>query len=861
MTELATPGGSEREADADVQHGASASAALRLGLLAVFLAGMAALVASMWLPAVAVSTHRFAVQWWYLAAGFAAAEMLPVHLEIRRHTWSTTLTAVPLVIGLVHSAPVAVILGQLLGCVIAWGIIRRQAIHKLAFNAATAALEASLAVVVYHALVGTRAVVDPKVWLAVVLAVLVEETVSSMAVFLALLSLSGNTPSGLINNFLTGATVSSTSAVLVIGGLIVVDVQPYAAGLLAIITAVVALGYYELTVIRRRYAGLQMLYGFTQAMQHSKRHSDIVQDLLRITRELLGAELAELTLHDEQGKLTTHLLDVDSYSSSDSNQSPSWTAVGESPNGLLATNGTREKQSRTWLNAQGWTDGMVAPLVRNGETIGTMAVGNREGKVATFDKENLKLFVTLVGHAAVSLENHTLIDQLEWEATHDTLTGLGNRREFYRDLAVALRERQPGAKLAVALVDLDRFKEINDTFGHHTGDMYLQWLGRRFKSDFPAGVTATRLGGDEFAFFIGYEGTADEARSVIEKILHPLWSQPFAIGEVDVVMSASTGVSVAPDHAEDPITLLQRADVAMYLAKEDRSGIALYSTERDTYSPRRLGLASALKSAIEHDELMVVFQPKLDLTTGQIDGAEALVRWQHPTEGLVFPDQFIPIAERTGLIGPLTDVVIDKALAQCAQWHERLPCLGVAVNLSVTSLADDGLVDSVARMLARHQIASEFLTLEVTETQIMEDERRNAAVLEELAQLGVSISVDDFGTGYSSLSYLSRLPVNQVKIDRSFVGMMDISSNDAAIVRSVIELGRTLGIAVVAEGVETRSKLETLAELGCTIAQGYYIGAPMSSDDFLTMAEEWTMERVSTALFPSPEARAKLHAL
>ncbi|HML00116.1 MAG TPA: bifunctional diguanylate cyclase/phosphodiesterase [Acidimicrobiales bacterium] len=861
MSQLTTPDSSGREEGADVRRRASASAAFRLGLLAVLVGGLAALVAATWLPVVSESTHRLALQWWYLAAGFTAAELLPVHLEIRRHTWSTTLTAVPLVIGLVYSVPLAVVLGQLLGCVMAWGIIRRQAVHKLAFNAATAALEASLAVAVYHALAGTRAVVDPRIWMAVVLAVLVEEIVSSMAVFLALLCLSGSRPPSLVSNFLPGATVSSTSTVLVIGGLIVVRVQPYAAGLLAVITAVVALGYYELTAVRRRYAGLQMLYSFTQAMQQSKRPSDIVQNLLAVTRELLGSEIAELTLRDEQGKLGMHVLDGETYSTSESDQTPAWIAVAESPDGLLATNGTRERLPRSWLEAQGWTDGMLAPLVRNGETIGTMAVGNREAKIATFDRENLKLFVTLAGHAAVSLENYTLIDQLEWEASHDTLTGLGNRRQFYRDLALALRERQPGTKLAVALVDLDRFKEINDTFGHHTGDMYLKWLAQRFKSEFPPGVTATRLGGDEFAFFVAYEGTAEEARSAIEKILRPLWSQPFAIGEVDVVMSASTGVSVAPDHAEDAITLLQRADVAMYLAKEDHGGITLYSTERDTYSPRRLGLASALRSAIEQGQLMVVFQPKLDLVTGRIDGAEALVRWQHPTEGLVFPDQFIPIAERTGLIVPLTNVVLDQALARCAEWHKTLPGLGVAVNLSVTNLADPGLIDSVKSILARHQVPSECLTLEVTETQIMENQKVNAAVLEELAQLGVSISVDDFGTGYSSLAYLSRLPVNQLKVDRSFVGMMDVSPNDAAIVRSVIELGRTLGISVVAEGVETKSKLETLVELGCTDAQGYYIGAPMSSDDFLTMAKEWKMERVSTVHSPRADARTKLHAV
>lgn len=860
MTDPVTSGESRRDADVSVLERALASAAFRLWLLAVVVGGAAALVAWTRLPADA-GRPWVSIPWLLLVAAFAACEEFPVHLEIRQHSWSTTLTAVPLVIGIVYCAPVAVVLGQVLGCLIAWGVIRRQALHKLAFNVATAALEATLAVIAYHALAASRTVVDPRVWIALLAAVLIEEVLSSIAVFGAIYCLTARPPSAVLENFVTGGIVSSTGASLVIGGLIVVHVQPYAAGLLAVITAVVGLGYHELAGLRRRYAGLQMLYGFTQAMQQSKVASNIVEDLLGITRDLLSAEAAELTLREESGKLISHLLVADGYSRNESDHSPSWTVAGDCGGGLLAPIGTTDKRARTWLESQGWSDGMVAPLVRNGETIGTMAVGNREGDVATFDKENLKLFETLVGHATVSLENHSLIDQLEWEATHDTLTGLGNRREFYRNLAAALRQRQPGTKLAVALVDLDRFKEINDTFGHHTGDMLLQWLGRQFKSELPPGVKATRLGGDEFAFFVSYDGAADEAKSVIEGILRPLWSQAFAIGDVDVVVSASTGVSVAPDHAEDPVTLLQRADVAMYLAKEDHSGVATYSTERDTYSPRRLGLASALKTAIEDQQLILMFQPKLDLGTGRIDGAEALVRWQHPTEGLIPPDQFIPIAERTGLIVPLADVVIDNALSRCAQWNERMPGVGVAVNLSVANLTNGDVVESIADMLARHDVAPGCLTLEVTETQIMEDEMHTAAILEALSELGVRISVDDFGTGYSSLAYLSRLPVDEVKIDKSFVGVMEINPNDAAIVRSVIELGRTLGIEVVAEGVETRSKLESLVELGCTVAQGYYIGAPMSSDDFLATATDWKMERHVPRLFSPPPTHTSLHAV
>ena len=322
-------------------------------------------------------------------------------------------------------------------------------------------------------------------------------------------------------------------------------------------------------------------------------------------------------------------------------------------------------------------------------------------------------------------------------------------------------------------------------------------------------------------------------------LLKPLWAEAFEIGDVKVAVDASTGVAVAPDHAEDPVTLLQRADVAMYLAKGDHSGVAGYTTERDIYSPRHVGLASALGTAIQHGELVVYYQPKLDLATNLITGAEALARWLHPTDGLIMPDQFIPIAERTGLIVPLADVVMEQALSACAAWAERFPGTGVAVNLSIGNLTNDKLITSLAALLQRYKVPPELLVLEVTESQIMEDEKHHIAKLEALADLGVKISVDDFGTGYASFAYLTRLPVQQVKIDKSFVGLMDVSPNDAAVVRSVIELGKDLGIEVVAEGVETEANLQILRQLGCSVAQGYHIGVPSPPVEFLTMATEW----------------------
>jgi diguanylate cyclase (GGDEF)-like protein len=825
-----------------------ASPLLRLWILISVVTALSALVLVFRLPAAPTHHHGIVAPWWVLVGGFVAAEVFPVHLDIRRNTWSATLSEVPLIIGLALSPSISVVFGQVLGCVIAWGLIRRQAAHKLAFNTSIAALEAAMAVIVYHAIAGNQSVLSPRAWLAAFAAMIVEAVVSSLGVAMAITALTGKQPAGVFENFLVGGVMaSSCGTTLALCAAMVLRTQPWALILLCGTAVILAIGYHQLAATRRRYSGLQLLYGFTEAMQDSTVKSGVIESLLRTTRKLLGADVAEVVLRHEQGHVSRHLLDLDGLVETEQSTSPSWVAAEGSKGSLLARNGTRDRAAATWLKEQGWQDGMVVSLRRNGETIGTMAVANREGDVATFDAENLKVFETLANHAAMSLENHELIDQLQWEALHDTLTGLGNRREFYRSLATALAERQTGAKIAVALVDLDRFKEINDTFGHHAGDTFLQWLGQRFKELLPSEVTVARLGGDEFAVFLPFEGDVDAATTIMERLLRPLWEEAFVIGDMEVAVNASTGVAVAPDHAEDPVTLLQRADVAMYLAKGDRSGVAGYTRERDTYSPRRIGLASALRVAIEQGELTVFFQPKLDLTTDRIVEAEALVRWQHPSEGLILPDQFIALAERTGMIVPLAEVVLDQSLAACAEWRRRLPDAGVAVNLSIGNLTNDKIVTSVAELLRRHDVAPSCLTLEVTESQIMEDEAQHVAVLEALAAIGVKIAVDDFGTGYASFSYLTRLPVHQVKIDKSFVALMDRSPNDAAVVRSVIELGRDLGLTVVAEGVESETNLRTLRHLGCAVAQGYHIGAPMPSTEFEAFAHRWNAaERPTT---------------
>jgi diguanylate cyclase (GGDEF)-like protein/PAS domain S-box-containing protein len=420
---------------------------------------------------------------------------------------------------------------------------------------------------------------------------------------------------------------------------------------------------------------------------------------------------------------------------------------------------------------------------------------------------------------------------LEHQALHDVLTDLPNRVLLLDRLEQAIlasgRLRTP---LALLIMDLDRFKEVNDTFGHHVGDQLLMQVGPRLRHQIRASDTIARLGGDEFAILLPTVANAEAAIAMGKKLIRAL-EAPFSVEENAFDIGASLGIAIAPDHGGDAATLLRRADVAMYIAKQSNSGYAVYSAEQDRNSPTRLALMSELRYAIDHAQLVLHYQPKVAIAGGTFRQVEALVRWRHPQHGLMPPDEFIPLAERTGLIGPLTSWVLNEALAQCRMSRDQGLALDVAVNLSGRSLQDPSLVDLVGELLQRWRIPPAALMLELTESSIMSDPDHVMLVLERLRALRVGLSIDDFGTGYSSLSHLRLLPVDEIKIDKSFVLDMLTNASDEAIVRSTIQLCQNLGRKVVAEGVEDEATYERLRELGCDFAQGFHIARPMPGSE------------------------------
>ena len=419
---------------------------------------------------------------------------------------------------------------------------------------------------------------------------------------------------------------------------------------------------------------------------------------------------------------------------------------------------------------------------------------------------------------------------LEHQALHDVLTDLPNRVLLLDRLEQALlASGRQNTSLALLIMDLDRFKEVNDTFGHHVGDQLLMQVGPRLRHQIRASDTIARLGGDEFAIVL--PGVASEGATAMGKKLIRALEAPFLVENNAFDIGASLGIAIAPDHGSDAATLLRRADVAMYIAKQSNSGYAVYSAEQDRNSPTRMALMSELRYAIDHAQLVLHYQPKVDLASGTFRQFEALVRWRHPQHGLMPPDEFIPLAERTGLIGPLTSWVLNEALAQCRMSRDHGLALDVAVNLSGRSLQDASLVDLVGELLNRWRIPPASLMLELTESSVMSDPDHVMGVLERLRALRVCLSIDDFGTGYSSLSHLRLLPVDEIKIDKSSVVDMLSNASDEAIVRSTIQLCQNLGRKVVAEGVENQATYERLRELGCDLAQGFHIARPMPGSE------------------------------
>ncbi len=505
------------------------------------------------------------------------------------------------------------------------------------------------------------------------------------------------------------------------------------------------------------------------------------------------------------------------------------TVESEVPVHLLSPTGQFRLDGHTflWASASIPGAGLSLVLLRSAEPPSVSFVSSLGGRLALtgFVVIWIAVWGALLVAGTIARRFDEQNAKLAYQALHDELTGLPNR-VLLRDrleaaIRLAAREKRSQSLL---VMDLDRFKEVNDTLGHQAGDELLQRVSERLLSVLRQSDTPARLGGDEFAILLpntGATGAVICARKVLES-LRPY----FGVHDVEFEVATSIGIAVYPQHGMDVETLIQHADVAMYQAKATKSGYALYAPEEDPHSLKRLTLSSDLRGAIDEDQFLLHFQPKVCLSSGRVVGAEALLRWQHRHRGFVPPDEFIPIAEQTGLIQGLTDWVLLRSMEQCRAWLDRGIECSIAVNLSPHNVQDPHLPGRIAHWLNRLDLPPRLLRLELTETAAMSDLQSAAATFDQLSSMGLQIAIDDFGTGMSSLAYLKRLPVSEIKIDKSFVIDMNEDENNAVIVRSIIDLSHNIGCEVVAEGVEDRETLRHLQGLGCDVAQGYYLSKP-----------------------------------
>ncbi len=501
--------------------------------------------------------------------------------------------------------------------------------------------------------------------------------------------------------------------------------------------------------------------------------------------------------------------------------------------------------AREALLAAGLRTGVVIPLHDESTPLGFVALFYADADIPFVDESEMKTLDSVSRTLSMAIVNARHVEHLRHHARHDALTGLPNRASLHEAFDEISASAVPGNHPAVMLLDLDRFKEINDALGHHTGDRLLAGLAQRLVASVGSGSAVTcRLGGDEFAVVLRHVDTEGEALAQARAISDAL-AQPFEIDGTSLRVGASVGVAVFPEHGTDSHELLRAADVAMYRAKALSLGACLYDRDADTHSPARLALITDLGNAINRGELVMHYQPKLDLRTGGIAGFEALVRWQHPTQGLLYPGAFIHLAEASEVVHPFTRAVLDRSMTDCATLRRHGLFQPIALNLSARNLIDDRCVQDIERLIEAHGLHYADIELEITETAIMHDPGQVARLLSHLDRRGIGLAIDDFGTGYSSLAHLKRLPLDALKVDRSFVRDMTTDEHDAAIVRSTIALAHSLGMEVTAEGVEDAATVAMLRTMGCDMIQGFHISHPLPLEALLDWVAARSAERAA----------------
>ncbi len=817
---------SDQAASTSTRFSGQFSPERRVEVLAVVLTALAAALI-LTVPDVSESTRPSpAIVTVVLALGFAATEFSVFKFTFRRESIRFSVSEIPLAFSLVYLAPGPALVVRVLGYIAVVLFTLRLPLYKVALNVAMLAFEVALGFVVFRGIVRSVGSGDTQLVVAAIVTTAICGLVSSIIVSLAISQFEGGLWSRIGTELRVAwwlFLVNATLAGMVLG---LELISPY---LVLIALVPIGLLWYIIKAygaLDQRLRDLDAVHGFTGAVGQSLDPDEIISAALAETAEVLRTDAAAVVLfNDSDGAILKVHGTVGLHLPTDAGDG-SWRSLILSERATLVSGaqlGPLKTSGSTIVEI------MVAPIRDGSGVIGLLVVAGRTGAGSRFGSDDVVRLQNLTEQLTASLRRGMLHQRIEREARHDSLTGLPNRLSFEHSVIDAARAQPRDDLLFVMMIDLDRFKEVNDTLGHHAGDELLVEVGDRLTAVLGPDDVLARLASDEFAI-VGHRRTHAE---MVEFAWHCVRNvgRPVTLDGLEIVVTASAGVAVIDDDHEEGATL-RYADIAMYNAKTQRLGVDVYRAEIDRRTPARLSMLGDLRAAIEGDGLRVHLQPKLDLASGTVVGAEALVRWTHPVRGVVPPTQFVRVAEDTGLIKQLTDVMLHLGIGHLREIHDRGYHLGLAVNLSTHDLLDSKLAQRVEEHLGANGVDASMLTLEITESSLLIDAPRARSTINELHEVGVRLSIDDFGTGYSSLSYLRRLPVAELKIDQSFVANLLLDEQDEVIVRSTIDLGHNLGLVVVAEGVENNEVLERLRVFGCDVAQGYCISRPLDPGQF-----------------------------
>ncbi len=762
-----------------------------------------------------------------ICCSFGAVEFSVLRFMFRRESLAFSLSEIPLAFCLVYLAPGPAVAVRVIGAMTMIFVIRRPPTYKALLNVAMFAFEMSLAFVLFRGIVDAAGDSNTVLVVAAIVATAACGVVSSLVVSIAISRFEG----GLWQRIGTELRiawwlflVNATLAGMVLG---LALISPW---LLLVALIPIGLMWYIIKAygaIDQRLRDLHAVHGFTGRVGQSLDPNEIGRAAIVEAAALLRTEGAALVLFDHGAGRVTQVHGAVDVRLPDDITDDAWSSLIASDR-VVRISGSDLDGIR--LPGSTPREVMVSPIGDESGVIGMVVIAGRGGAGKRFGVDDTVRLQNLTEQLAASLRRGMLHQRIEREARLDGLTGLPNRVSLERSLTDFASKHGQG-QLFVVLIDLDRFKEVNDTLGHHAGDHLLIEVAQRLGRQLGPSDVLARLAGDEFAI-VGERRNREEMLELAWACVREV-GRPVTLDGLEIVVTASAGLAIVGDDAEEGAPL-RYADIAMFNAKTQRLGVEVYRDEIDRRTPARLSMLGDLRAAIEDEQLHLHLQPKLDLNTGTVVGAEALVRWTHAVRGVVPPTQFVRIAEDTGLIKQLTDLMLHRGISTLRVIHDRGYHLGLSVNLSTHDLLDRRLSERVQQHLHANNVDASMLTLEITESSLLIDAPRARATINELHEIGVGLAIDDFGTGYSSLSYLRRLPVSELKIDQSFVANVLLDEQDEVIVRSTIDLGHNLGLVVVAEGVENNEVLERLRSLGCDVAQGYCISRPLPPDHFMS---------------------------